>query len=65
MKRIGRGSVRILIASDVASRGIDIPGLDVVKTNFFVKILLDRENAPIIQTVSSFPLESLRQCASY
>ncbi|XP_063680054.1 uncharacterized protein LOC134815449 [Bolinopsis microptera] len=30
MKRIGRGSVRILIASDVASRGIDIPGLDVV-----------------------------------
>ncbi|KAL5258407.1 hypothetical protein ACHWQZ_G009044 [Mnemiopsis leidyi] len=30
MKRIGRGSIRILIASDVASRGIDIPGLDVV-----------------------------------
>ena len=36
MKRIGRGSVRILIASDVASRGIDIPGLDVVRTTFWV-----------------------------
>ena len=30
IKRIGRGSVRILIASDVAARGIDIPHLDMV-----------------------------------
>ena len=39
MKRIQKGKLRVLIATDIAARGIDIPHLDVVSVHHILPSL--------------------------